>query len=113
MHGAAGLQQWGLADHLTLHSLRQIFNGTFIAAGGYTRESGSKAVASDHADLICYGRSVLLEAVAVAFTAWCVACLPGRSLALLRPAKVAAAPAFAAAVRPGCGSPTPISQSAS
>ncbi|KAF3447390.1 hypothetical protein FNV43_RR12576 [Rhamnella rubrinervis] len=36
--------------------LRKAFNGTFIAAGGYNREEGNKAVAENRADLVAYGR---------------------------------------------------------
>ena len=30
--------------------------GAFMAAGGYTREAGIKAIESGHADLVAYGR---------------------------------------------------------
>lgn len=33
-----------------------MFTGPFIAAGGFTRESGAAAVASGHTDLVAYGR---------------------------------------------------------
>ncbi|OMO74054.1 hypothetical protein COLO4_26738 [Corchorus olitorius] len=36
--------------------MRNAFKGTFIAAGGYSRDNGNKAVAENHADLIAYGR---------------------------------------------------------
>ncbi|PON33911.1 NADH:flavin oxidoreductase/NADH oxidase [Parasponia andersonii] len=48
--------------HETPHSLvplRKAFNGTFIAAGGYNREDGNKAVAENRADLVAYGRHFL------------------------------------------------------
>ena len=35
---------------------RKAFKGTFIAAGGYDREDGNKAVESGYADLVAYGR---------------------------------------------------------
>ncbi|KAL2643955.1 hypothetical protein R1flu_011542 [Riccia fluitans] len=38
---------------------REAYSGTFIAAGGFTRESGMEAVASGRADLIAYGRIFL------------------------------------------------------
>ncbi|CAI0396781.1 unnamed protein product [Linum tenue] len=52
-----------LAEKLeTPHSLlpmRKAFNGTFIVAGGYSREDGNKAVAEDYSDLVAYGRLFL------------------------------------------------------
>ncbi|GFH22062.1 12-oxophytodienoate reductase 11 isoform A, partial [Haematococcus lacustris] len=33
-----------------------VFKGPFIAAGGYKRESGIKAVSSGHSDLVAFGR---------------------------------------------------------
>ena len=38
---------------------RKAFKGTFIAAGGYDREDGNKAVESGYADLVAYGRHFL------------------------------------------------------
>ncbi|MCI04866.1 12-oxophytodienoate reductase, partial [Trifolium medium] len=32
------------------------FNGTFIVAGGYTRQDGINAIAENRADLVAYGR---------------------------------------------------------
>ncbi|KAL5776282.1 hypothetical protein ACOSP7_009208 [Xanthoceras sorbifolium] len=46
----------------TSHSLlpmRKAFSGTFLAAGGYGREDGNKAVAEGYADLVAYGRLFL------------------------------------------------------
>ncbi|XP_050219468.1 12-oxophytodienoate reductase 2-like [Mercurialis annua] len=43
----------------SLLPLRHAFNGTFIAAGGYDKEDGNKAVAENHADLIAFGRHFL------------------------------------------------------
>ncbi|KAJ4717538.1 12-oxophytodienoate reductase [Melia azedarach] len=46
----------------TPHSLlpiRSTFNGTFIAAGGYNRDEGNKAVAENYTDLVAYGRLFL------------------------------------------------------
>ncbi|KAL6964473.1 putative 12-oxophytodienoate reductase 11 [Sarracenia purpurea var. burkii] len=40
-------------------SMRKAFNGTFIAAGGYNRTEGNKAVAEGHADLVAFGRLFL------------------------------------------------------
>ena len=48
--------------HVTPHSLfplRKAFKGTFIAAGGYTREDGNKALAENRTDLVVYGRLFL------------------------------------------------------
>ena len=36
--------------------LRRIFNGTIVAAGGFTRESAEQIVAEGHADLVAFGR---------------------------------------------------------
>uniref|UniRef100_A0A0D9ZL84 NADH:flavin oxidoreductase/NADH oxidase N-terminal domain-containing protein n=1 Tax=Oryza glumipatula TaxID=40148 RepID=A0A0D9ZL84_9ORYZ len=46
----------------TPHSLRPIrdaFKGTFIAAGGYNKEDGNKAVSTGYTDLVAYGRLFL------------------------------------------------------
>ncbi|XP_010930422.2 putative 12-oxophytodienoate reductase 11 [Elaeis guineensis] len=46
----------------TPHSLlpmRKAFKGTFIAARGYNKEEGNKAVSSGYADLVAYGRLFL------------------------------------------------------
>ncbi|KAI8004446.1 putative 12-oxophytodienoate reductase 11 [Camellia lanceoleosa] len=43
----------------TLLPMRKAFKGTFIAAGGYDREDGMRAVAENHADLAAYGRLFL------------------------------------------------------
>ncbi|CAL9227358.1 unnamed protein product [Arabidopsis halleri] len=43
----------------TLTPMRNAFKGTFIVAGGYTREDGNKAVADDRTDLVAYGRHFL------------------------------------------------------
>ncbi|KAF5187276.1 12-oxophytodienoate reductase [Thalictrum thalictroides] len=43
----------------TPHSLlpmRKAFKGTFMVAGGYTREDGNNAIANNYADLVAYGR---------------------------------------------------------
>lgn len=40
----------------TLKPFRAVFSGPFIAAGGHTRETGVRAVATGHADLVAYGR---------------------------------------------------------
>ncbi|KAJ3683280.1 hypothetical protein LUZ60_013507 [Juncus effusus] len=39
--------------------MKKAFNGTFIAAGGYDREEGNKAIKEGYADLIAYGRIFL------------------------------------------------------
>lgn len=38
---------------------RKAYTGIFLVAGGHTRESGIKALQTDHADLIVYGRTFL------------------------------------------------------
>ncbi|KAI3872209.1 hypothetical protein MKW98_011701 [Papaver atlanticum] len=46
----------------TPHSLlpmRKAFKGTFMVAGGYDREDGNKAIASNSADLVVFGRLFL------------------------------------------------------
>ncbi|CAL5068012.1 unnamed protein product [Urochloa decumbens] len=46
----------------TRHSLRPMrdaFGGTFVVAGGYTREDGDRAVAGGYADLVAFGRVFL------------------------------------------------------
>ncbi|GKV24467.1 hypothetical protein SLEP1_g34079 [Rubroshorea leprosula] len=46
----------------TPHSLlpmRKAFKGTFIAAGGYNKEDGNKAVAENYTDLVAFGRLFL------------------------------------------------------
>ncbi|KAJ9533806.1 hypothetical protein QJQ45_026892, partial [Haematococcus lacustris] len=40
----------------SLTPFRLVFKGPFIAAGGYKRESGIKAVSSGHSDLVAFGR---------------------------------------------------------
>ncbi|KAK9095851.1 hypothetical protein Sjap_021348 [Stephania japonica] len=40
----------------TLQPMRKTFKGTFIVAGGYTREEGNKAIADGRADLVAYGK---------------------------------------------------------
>lgn len=45
-------------DH-SLWPFRKAFKGTFIGAGGYTRESGSAAVAEGRIDAAVYGRHFL------------------------------------------------------
>ncbi|KAL8538769.1 hypothetical protein ACS0TY_000687 [Phlomoides rotata] len=39
--------------------MRTAFKGTFIAAGGYDRDSGNNVVGSDEADLVAFGRLFL------------------------------------------------------
>ncbi|KAL0422220.1 UNVERIFIED_CONTAM: putative 12-oxophytodienoate reductase 11 [Sesamum latifolium] len=39
--------------------MRKAFNNTFIAAGGYNRSKGNRAITDSYADLIAYGRSFL------------------------------------------------------
>lgn len=42
-----------------LAQFRKLYNGTFIAAGGYNRERAIQSLKLDHADLICFGRHYL------------------------------------------------------
>ncbi|XVF24649.1 hypothetical protein REPUB_Repub13aG0145200 [Reevesia pubescens] len=39
--------------------MKKAFNGTFIAAGGYSQDDGNNAVAENRADLVAYGRLFL------------------------------------------------------
>ncbi|XP_024040284.1 putative 12-oxophytodienoate reductase 11 isoform X2 [Citrus clementina] len=43
----------------SLLSMRRAFEGTFIAAGGYSRDEGNKAVAANYTDLVAFGRLFL------------------------------------------------------
>ncbi|KAK7339593.1 hypothetical protein VNO77_20271 [Canavalia gladiata] len=43
----------------TLVPMRKAFNGTFIAAGGYSRKDGINAVSENRADLVAFGRLFL------------------------------------------------------
>lgn len=43
----------------TLLPMREAFNGTLIAAGGYNRSEGNKAITDNYADLISFGRLFL------------------------------------------------------
>ncbi|KFK43238.1 hypothetical protein AALP_AA1G097900 [Arabis alpina] len=43
----------------SLTPMRKAFQGTFIVAGGYTREDGNKAVGEGRGDLVAYGRLFL------------------------------------------------------
>lgn len=43
----------------SLTPMRKAFKGTFIVAGGYSREEGNKAVAEGRTDLVAYGRTFL------------------------------------------------------
>lgn len=57
---AAAKQEDLVTDHephrQTLDPFRKVWDGLFLAAGGYTAKSGAEAIASGHADLIVYGR---------------------------------------------------------
>ncbi len=44
------------AERDILKQLRQQWRGTYIANGGFTRDTGETAIASGHADAIAYGR---------------------------------------------------------
>ena len=39
--------------------MRKAFKGTFIAAGGYNKEDGNKAIADNYSDLVAFGRLFL------------------------------------------------------
>jgi 12-oxophytodienoic acid reductase len=39
-----------------LRPMKDVFKGTFIAAGGYDKEDGNESISTCHADLIAYGR---------------------------------------------------------
>ncbi|KAL3638664.1 12-oxophytodienoate reductase 1 [Castilleja foliolosa] len=43
----------------SLFPMRKAFKGTFIVAGGYDRDEGSKAVDENRTDLVAYGRHFL------------------------------------------------------
>ncbi|XP_024172882.1 12-oxophytodienoate reductase 3 [Rosa chinensis] len=42
-----------------MRTLRQAYQGTFMASGGFTRELGMETVASGDADLVSYGRNFI------------------------------------------------------
>ncbi|KAI3698277.1 hypothetical protein L2E82_41688 [Cichorium intybus] len=44
---------------VSLGPMREAFDGTFMAAGGYEREDGNDAIAQGSADLVAYGRLFL------------------------------------------------------
>ncbi|GLJ17139.1 hypothetical protein SUGI_0296570 [Cryptomeria japonica] len=48
-----------IASDKSLIPMRKAFKGTFLAAGGYDRDDGNKAVSSGKADLVVYGRLFL------------------------------------------------------
>ncbi|KAG0560185.1 hypothetical protein KC19_10G160300 [Ceratodon purpureus] len=53
----AGADDFGLLEtENSLWPIRRAYEGTFIAAGGFTRESGNDAIASGRVDAIVYGR---------------------------------------------------------
>ncbi|CAK0764872.1 hypothetical protein CVIRNUC_003202 [Coccomyxa viridis] len=52
------VHDWQHKEH-NLDVFRHAYKGTFIAAGGHTRNSGIEALEKNHADLICYGRIYL------------------------------------------------------
>ncbi|KAJ4950098.1 hypothetical protein NE237_026930 [Protea cynaroides] len=47
------------ATPYSLLPMRRVFNGTFIAAGGYDREDGNRAIDTNYSDLVAYGRLFL------------------------------------------------------
>ncbi|CAN8304860.1 unnamed protein product [Cochlearia groenlandica] len=54
------LEQEGILEcKESLTPMRNAFQGTFIVAGGYTREDGNKAVEEGRTDLVAYGRTFL------------------------------------------------------
>ncbi|CAI0556647.1 unnamed protein product [Linum tenue] len=59
IHGAHGYlidQFQEIETPKSLLPMRNAFNGTFLAAGGYGREDGNNAVEENRADLVVYGR---------------------------------------------------------
>lgn len=57
MQNAVGTDgESGVSKKECLDPFRKVYQGTFIAAGGYKGESGAAAITSGHADLIAYGR---------------------------------------------------------
>lgn len=58
LHIQAGSFKRGISEEeaILLRKLRNAYFGTFILAGGFTKELGSKALALGDADLIAYGR---------------------------------------------------------
>jgi N-ethylmaleimide reductase len=47
------------ADTIAARHLRPKFDGTLIAAGGFTKEGAEQIVADGHADLVAFGRSFI------------------------------------------------------
>eukprot|EP00850_Spirogloea_muscicola_P007405 SM000037S13540 [mRNA] locus=s37:542164:545087:+ [translate_table: standard] len=45
-----------IPTEMTVEPFRKAFKGTYIAAGGFQRESGMQNLAEEKSDLICYGR---------------------------------------------------------
>lgn len=45
-------------DH-KLHPIRKVFKNALIAAGGYDRSEGNKAIADNYVDLVAFGRHFL------------------------------------------------------
>ncbi|GLJ17141.1 hypothetical protein SUGI_0296590 [Cryptomeria japonica] len=48
-----------IVSEKSLIPIRKAFKGTFLAAGGYDRDDGNKAISSGKADLVVYGRLFL------------------------------------------------------
>ncbi|XP_061987939.1 12-oxophytodienoate reductase 3-like [Rosa rugosa] len=46
-------------DAQSMRTLREAYQGTFMASGGFTRELGMETVASGDADLVSYGRNFI------------------------------------------------------
>ena len=42
--------------HALLPDMRKAFKGTFVAAGGYTKDAGDKVVADGYTDRVAFGR---------------------------------------------------------
>ncbi|CAI0556637.1 unnamed protein product [Linum tenue] len=62
IHGANGYLIDQFLKDQTLQSLvpmRKAFKGTFISAGGFSKEEGNRAVDEDHSDLVAFGRLFL------------------------------------------------------
>ncbi len=49
----------GAPRNIDYRSLRKLFDGTYIANNGYTKESAEKAIREGHADLVSFGAAFL------------------------------------------------------
>ncbi|KAK9932889.1 hypothetical protein M0R45_020110 [Rubus argutus] len=56
---AEGLVEFDQDEAQFMRTLRNAYEGTFMASGGFTRELGMEAVGSGDVDLVSYGRSFI------------------------------------------------------